>query len=39
VEYEVPDLYDRPWARLWEKYFEQGMERPKDERDLFDFDP
>jgi hypothetical protein len=36
IEYEVPDLYGRPWAKLWEKYFEQDMERPK-EGDLFDF--
>jgi hypothetical protein len=36
IEYEVPDLYGRPGAKLWEKYFEQGMERPK-EGDLFDF--
>ena len=22
------DLYDRPWARIWEQYFEKGMKRP-----------
>jgi hypothetical protein len=37
ADYEVLDLYGRPWARLWEEYFEQGMERPE-ERDLFDFE-
>jgi hypothetical protein len=37
VEYEVPDMYGRPWAQMWEKYFEQGMERPKDE-DIFTFE-
>ena len=36
IEYEVPDMYGRPWAQMWEKYFEQGMERPKDE-DIFTF--
>jgi hypothetical protein len=36
IQYEVPDMYGRPWAQIWEKYFEQGMERPK-EVDLFNF--
>jgi hypothetical protein len=36
IRYEVPDMYGRPWAHTWEKYFEQGMEKP-DEVDLFDF--
>jgi hypothetical protein len=22
------DYYGRPWAKNWEKYFEQGMEKP-----------
>ena len=36
IEYEVPDMYGRPWAQIWEKYFEQGMERPKkDDEDIF----
>jgi general stress protein 26 len=39
IEYEVPDIFDRPWARIWEKYFEQGMSRPETARDLFDFEP
>ena len=35
-EYTVPDTYGRPWARLWEQYFEEDMDRP--ERDaLFGF--
>jgi hypothetical protein len=37
IEYEVPDMYGRPWAHYWEKYFEQGMERP-DGEDIFSFD-
>ena len=37
IEYEVPDTYGRPWAQIWEKYFEQDMRRPEEE-DLFDFE-
>ena len=37
IDYEVPDMYGRPWARIWEKYHEQGMERPAEE-DVFDFE-
>ena len=22
IEYTVPDMYGRPWARIWERYFE-----------------
>ena len=36
IEFEVPDMYGRPWAQIWEKYWEQGMKRPEEE-DLFDF--
>lgn len=35
-EYELPDIYGRPWAQIWEKYREPGMLRPK-EKDLFSF--
>jgi hypothetical protein len=37
LDYEVPDMYGRPWAHLWEKYFEQDMEKPDDE-DIFSFE-
>jgi len=38
LDYEVPDMYGRPWAQIWEKYFEQGMEKPEnDTDDIFDF--
>ncbi|MFO1502803.1 MAG: hypothetical protein U1F39_03190 [Steroidobacteraceae bacterium] len=37
IEYEPPDIYGRPWAQIWEKYFEQGMSRPKKEESIFDF--
>jgi hypothetical protein len=36
IEYEIPDMYGRPWAQIWEKYFEQGMEKPKED-DIFSF--
>jgi hypothetical protein len=36
IEYPVLDMYGRPWAQLWEQYFEQGMKRPED-ADLFDY--
>jgi hypothetical protein len=36
IEYTVPDMFGRPWAQIWEKYFEQGMKRPSDES-IFDF--
>jgi hypothetical protein len=38
IEYQALDMFQRPWAQLWEQYFEQGMEKPKvDEEALFDF--
>jgi hypothetical protein len=38
IEYEMPDMYGRPWAKIWEENFEQGMERPDNSEDLFNFD-
>ena len=37
IEYEIPDMYGRPWAELWEKYFEQDMAKPEEE-DIFSFE-
>jgi hypothetical protein len=34
IEYKVPDMSDRPWAKIWEDNFEKDMERPKQELDL-----
>jgi hypothetical protein len=34
IQYKIPDLSDRPWAKIWEEYFEKDMERPKEELDL-----
>jgi hypothetical protein len=36
IEYQVPDMFGRPWAQMWEQYDEAGMEKPADE-DIFDF--
>jgi hypothetical protein len=37
IEYEVPDMYGRPWAQIWEKHHEPGMSRPADD-DIFNFE-
>jgi hypothetical protein len=37
IQYKVESLYGRPWAQIWEEFFEQGMQRPDDE-DLFNFE-
>jgi hypothetical protein len=37
LEYQVPDMYGRPWAQLYQQFHEQGMERPDDE-DIFKFE-
>jgi hypothetical protein len=37
IEYRIPDWYDRPWARIWEEYFEQGMQRPEADQSIFEF--
>ncbi|RYZ68452.1 MAG: hypothetical protein EOP08_00545 [Proteobacteria bacterium] len=36
VEYEIPDMYGRPWAQMWDRE-EPGMKKP-DEEDIFKFD-
>ncbi len=38
IQFEVPDIYGRPWAKNWEKYYEQGMKRPDADEALFKFD-
>ena len=34
-EYTVPDIFGRPWAQIWERYHEKGMERPKEQPNRF----
>ena len=36
-EYTLPDIFGRPWAQIWERYHEDGMERPAEEEGLFGF--
>jgi len=36
IEFEAPDMLGRPWARIWETYWEEGMEKPEEE-DIFEF--
>ncbi len=40
IQYQVPDMYGRPWARMWEEHFEQGMKNPAKQQleELFDFE-
>jgi hypothetical protein len=40
IQYEIPDMYGRPWATTWEKYWEQGMKDPDKakEDEMFNFD-
>ncbi len=33
IQYEVPDMYGRPWARTWQKYFEPGMQDQDEARE------
>jgi hypothetical protein len=37
IQYKVRDLYDRPWARIWEEHFEKGMKRPVESDSLGGF--
>jgi hypothetical protein len=36
IDYEVPNMYDRPWAKLWADLFERDMDTPEEE-DVFSF--
>ena len=36
IDYTVPDMFGRPWAQIWERYFEEGMERPEGDS-IFEF--
>jgi hypothetical protein len=38
IQYRIPDWFDRPWARIWEEFFEEGMQRPEADDDIFDFE-
>jgi hypothetical protein len=38
IQYRVPDMFDRPWAQIWQDNFEKGMSRPAESEDIFNFD-
>ena len=38
IPYEALDMFRRPWAQLWEKYFEKDMQRPKKDEVDFNFE-
>ena len=35
--YTLPDTFGRPWAQIWERHHEEGMQRPEEE-DIFSFE-
>jgi hypothetical protein len=37
IQYKVLDLYDRPWAKVWEEHFEKGMSKPEGDDSLGGF--
>lgn len=37
IQYKGRDLYDRPWAQVWEEYFEDGMSNGDDDDSLGGF--
>jgi hypothetical protein len=37
IEYAVPDMYGRPWAAIWQRYHEHGMQQPEND-DIFSFE-
>jgi hypothetical protein len=37
IEFTVPDMYGRPWAQIWDQYFEQDMQKPRND-DIFSFE-
>jgi len=36
-EYELPDMYGRPWAKIWRDFHEEGMTPPEAGEGLFGF--
>jgi len=37
IDYAIPDMFGRPWAKIWEQYFESGM-NPPDSESIFEFE-
>ena len=40
IEFEIPDIYGRPWAKVWEENFEQEMtgDATDGQQDIFSFE-
>ena len=38
IDYKVPDMYGRPWAQIWDEYFEGEMQGAGDDEDIFSFE-
>jgi predicted SnoaL-like aldol condensation-catalyzing enzyme len=38
IQYDIPDWSNRPWAQIWEKYFEKGMKKPEGTNPLAGFE-
>lgn len=38
IEYQVPDMFGRPWAENWRQFHEQDMEAPEEGEDIFSFE-
>ena len=36
-QYTLPDTFGRPWAQIWERHHEAGMQHPEEE-DIFSFE-
>ena len=34
-EYRMPDMFGRPWADIWQRYHEEGMQRPTEKKGRF----
>jgi hypothetical protein len=37
IEIEVPDMYGRPWDKIWQDNFEKDMKRPDHSEEIFNF--
>jgi hypothetical protein len=37
IELEIPDMYGRPWDKIWHDNFEKDMKRPDHSEELFNF--
>ncbi len=37
-DYTIPDIFGQPWSQIWERYHEEGMQRPDENEGLFGFD-